>query len=49
MAMKQETVEQTRHYLEDAGKTDEAKKVTEGRKLFHFMASGVAIQKPAAK
>jgi hypothetical protein len=49
MAMKQETVEQTRHYLEDAGKTEEAKKVTEGRKLFHFMASGVAIQKPAAK
>ena len=47
MAMKQETVEQTKHYLEDAGKLDEAAKVTEGRKLYTFMASGVAIQKPA--
>ena len=45
MTMKQETVEQTRHYLEDAGKHDEAAKVTEGRKLYHFMASGVAIKK----
>ena len=45
MTMKQETVEQTKHYLEDAGKLDEAAKVTEGRKLFHFMASGVAIKK----
>jgi hypothetical protein len=33
MAMKQETVEQTKHYLEDAGKTEEAAKVTEGRKI----------------
>ena len=47
MSMKQETVEQTKHYLEDAGKKDEAAKVTEGRKLYHFMASGVAIQKAA--
>jgi len=47
MSMKQETVEQTRHYLEDAGKTEEAAKVTEGRKLYHFMASGVAIEKAA--
>lgn len=47
MTLKQETVEQTRHYLEDAGKHDEAQKVTEGRKLYHFLASGVAIQKPA--
>lgn len=47
MAMKQETVAQTKHYLEDAGKLDEAAKVTEGRKLYTFMASGVAIQKPA--
>jgi molybdenum cofactor biosynthesis enzyme len=47
MTMKQETVEQTKHYLEDAGKADEAAKVTEGRKLYHFMASGVAIRKPA--
>ena len=47
MTMKQETVEQTKHYLEDAGKHDEAAKVTEGRKLYHFMASGVAIKKAA--
>ncbi len=45
MAMKQETVAQTRHYLEDAGKHDEAAKVTEGRKLYHFLATGVAIRK----
>jgi hypothetical protein len=45
MSMKQETVEQTKHYLEDEGKKDEAAKVTEGRKLFHFLATGVAIQK----
>jgi hypothetical protein len=47
MTMKQETVEQTRHYLEDAGKHEEAAKVTEGRRLYHFMASGVAIKKAA--
>mgnify|MGYP002623779138 CR=1 FL=1 len=46
MQMTQETVEQTRHYLEDAGKHDEAAKVTEGRKLYRFVASGVAIKKP---
>ena len=45
LTMKQETVAETKHYLEDAGKTDEAAKVTEGRKLYHFMASGVAIKK----
>ncbi|MBX3462273.1 MAG: DUF4920 domain-containing protein [Planctomycetes bacterium] len=51
MTLKQETVEQTRHYLEDAGKHEEAKKITEGRKLYHLMATGVAIEKakPAAK
>jgi cell division protein YceG involved in septum cleavage len=47
MTLKQETVEQTRHYLEDAGKHEEAAKITEGRRLYHFVASGVAIQKPA--
>ncbi|MBL8755095.1 MAG: DUF4920 domain-containing protein, partial [Planctomycetes bacterium] len=49
MTMKQETVEETKHYLEDAGKTEEAAKVTEGRKLWRFMASGVAIKKVDAK
>ena len=33
----------------DAGNTEEAKKVTEGRKVLRFMASGVAIEKAAAK
>ncbi|MFY9342931.1 MAG: DUF4920 domain-containing protein, partial [Planctomycetota bacterium] len=49
MTLKQESVEQTKHYLEDAGKTEEAAKVTEGRKLYHFLASGVAIKKPIVK
>jgi hypothetical protein len=47
--MKQETVEETRHYLEDAGKHEEAKKITEGRKILTVMASGVAIEKAAEK
>ncbi len=46
MTMKQETVAETKHYLEDAGKHEAAKKVTEGRKILRFMASGVAIEKP---
>jgi hypothetical protein len=45
LEMRQETVEETKHHLEDEGKKDEAAKVTEGRKLFRFMASGVAIEK----
>jgi hypothetical protein len=45
LTVRQETVEQTRHYLEDAGKHEEARKVAEGRKLLFFMASGVAIEK----
>ena len=49
LSFKQETVAETRHYLEDAGKHDEAKKVTKGRKVLRFMADGVAIEKPAAK
>ena len=49
MTFEQETVAQTKHYLEDAGKHDEAAKVTEGRKLYRFMANGVALEKAAAK
>ena len=49
LTFKQETVAETKHYLEDAGKHDEAKKVTEGRKILRFMASGVAIEKVPAK
>ena len=46
MTLKQETVAETKHYLEDAGKHEQAKKVTQGRKILRFMASGVAIEKP---
>ena len=49
LTFKQETVAETRHYLEDAGKHEEAKKITEGRKILRFMAEGVAISKPDAK
>ncbi len=49
MSFKQETVAETKHYLEDAGKHDEAQKITKGRKVLRFMANGVAITKPAAK
>jgi hypothetical protein len=49
LSFKQETVAETKHYLEDAGKHDEAKKITEGRKVLRFMASGVAIEKAATK
>ena len=49
LSFKQETVAETRHYLEDAGKHDEAKKITKGRKVLRFMADGVAITKPASK
>lgn len=45
--VKQETVAETKHYLEDAGKAEEAGKVTEGRKILTVMASGVAIAKAA--
>lgn len=49
MTFQQETVAETKHYLEDAGKHAEAEKVTEGRKVLRFMADGVAIEKPAKK
>ncbi|MFK7742685.1 MAG: DUF4920 domain-containing protein [Planctomycetota bacterium] len=48
LSFKQETVAETRHYLEDAGRTEDAKKVTQGRKILRFMADGVAIEKPAS-
>ena len=49
LSFKQETVAETKHYLEDAGKYEAAKKVTEGRKILRFMADGVAISQPAKK
>jgi hypothetical protein len=48
LAFKQETVAETKHYLEDAGKHELATKVTEGRKILRFMADGVALEKVAA-
>ena len=49
LSFKQETVAETKHYLEDAGKHDAAAKVTKGRKILRFMADGVAIEKAAGK
>ena len=48
MKFRQETVAETKHYLEDAGKHELATKVTEGRKILRFMADGVALEKVAA-
>ncbi len=45
LEFKQETVAETKHYLEDAGKLEEAKQVTEGRKIYKLLATGVAIRK----
>ncbi len=39
------TVAQLRHYLEDAGKHDEAMKITEPRTEVSFLATGAAIKK----
>ena len=39
-------VDEARHYLEDAGKHDEAMKITEPVKTFEIVADGVAL-KPA--
>ena len=47
LAVHQETVEETKHHLKDAGKHEQAEKVTEGRKILRFMADGVAIEKRA--
>lgn len=40
-------VAEARHYLEDAGKHEEAKKITEPQKEFSVMADGVAMRKRA--
>jgi hypothetical protein len=37
------SVEELRHYLMDAGKPDEAAKITEPERTFAFEATGVAI------
>lgn len=43
-AIEKISVEDARHYLEDAGKTEEAAKITEPVDGYTFMASGVALQ-----
>ncbi len=40
-----QSVEELKHYYEDAGKPDEAAKITEPRTVVTFMATGVAIKK----
>lgn len=42
------SVEQQKHYLEDAKKPEEAKKVTQPKKEFTFLAQGVAMKGAAA-
>lgn len=49
VAVKEIPVAEARHYLEDAGKHDEAMKITKPVREVTFMASGVALKKPAAK
>lgn len=46
LAVETQTVEEVKHYLEDAGKLEEAAKVTEPRQVLSFLATGVAIKKP---
>jgi len=46
LAVETQSVEEVRHYLEDAGKPEEAAKVTEPRRVVSFVATGVAIKKP---
>lgn len=43
----EQSVAQQKHYLEDAKKPEEAAKVTTPKKVFGFMAQGVAIQNAA--
>ena len=42
--MKEVPVDEARHYLEDAGKPEEAAKITEPTLSYTFMASGVVIE-----
>ena len=49
LSVKELSVAEQRHYLEDAGKKDEAAKVTEPKLDVTFMASGVALAKPKSR
>lgn len=44
LSVEVQSVDEVKHYLEDAGKHEEAAKVTEPRKVVSFLATGVAIQ-----
>lgn len=46
---RERSVDEIKHYLEDANRHEEAARVTEPRKTFSFVADGVALKKPAAK
>lgn len=48
LKVKEISVAEQRHYLEDEGKKDEAAKVTKPKLEVTFMASGVALAKPQA-
>ena len=41
-----QSVEELRHYLEDAGRPEEAAEVREPRRVVSFVATGVAIERP---
>lgn len=46
LAVETQSIEDVKHYLEDAGKHEEAAKVGAPRQVVSFMATGVAIKKP---
>ena len=41
--IKETPVEEARHYLEDAGRHDEAERITEPQRDFVFVATGVKL------
>ena len=45
LAVETQSVDEIKHYLEDAGKHAEAAKVTEPTRVLSFVATGVAIKK----
>ena len=45
LTQKEQSVADTKHYLEDEGKHEEAAKVTEPQQVFSFEATGVALKK----
>jgi hypothetical protein len=44
LKMETQSADEVKHYLEDAGKHEEAAKVTSGRQVLSFVATGVAIE-----